>query len=178
MAETYSTPPHGVSAGEPNPVHVPPVEHPHTHERTDIATRPLWIFFGFFIVVAVLIHIGLYVLFFAYQRGETELDKERIRSAVRDVNLGPPEPRLQGIPGYNTRTPREDQQLMRIEDARRLNMYGPAQNGTARIPIDRAMDLLLERGLPVQPRQPQLGTQPTTRPATRPATQRGGPDAN
>ena len=162
MAETYSTATHG-SAGAPNPVHVPPVEHPHTHERTDIATRPLWVFMGFFIVISILIFVGLYVLFFAYERGEAERDKDRTRSLVNQVNPGPPAPRLQGIPGYNVRTPREDQQLMRIEDDKRLNTYGPEQNGTARIPIDRAMDLLLERGLPTQPQQP--------------TTQQGGPNA-
>jgi hypothetical protein len=56
--------------------------------------------------------------------------------------------------------------MMRLEDRQRLTTYGPAPNGTARIPIDRAMDLLLERGLPVQ-------QQPATQPATRRASQGG-----
>jgi len=164
MAETYSTTTHGHGgASAPNPVHVPRVEHPHTHEHTDIATRPLWIFMGFFIVITILIFVGLYVLFFAYERAENELDKDRKRSEVNQINTGPPGPRLQGIPGYNVRTPREDQQLLRIEDDKRLNTYGPEQNGAARIPIDRAMDLLLELGLPTQP-------QPTTQPT------QGGPN--
>ena len=163
MAESYPTTSHG-GAGAPNPVHVPPVQQPHTHERTDIATRPLWVFMGFFIVITILIHVGLYVLFFAYERSESEQDKQRTRSAVNQPNTGPPEPRLQGIPGFHVPTPREDQIRMREEDTKRLSAYGPEENGFAKIPIDRAIDLLLERGLPTQPR-----------PATQPT--HGGPDA-
>lgn len=157
MAETYPTDANDPS--QPNPVHVPPVEQPHTHERTDIATRPLWIFFGAFILIAIVTHIALYVLFFAYERSEAELDKGRVRSLVRQSQVGPPSPRLQGIPGFNVNTPREDMRIMRVEDRQRLTTYGPAQDGVARIPIDRAIDLLLERGLPVQQRST---TQPTT----------------
>jgi hypothetical protein len=153
MAEAYTT----------NPVHDLPLQQPHTHERTDIATRPLWIFVGVFLVISVIIQVGLYILFFAYERTETELDKNRTRSLVKQTDAGPAEPRLQGIPGFHLNTPREDAHRMRLEDAERLNSYGPEHEGVAKIPIGRAMDLLLERGLPVQ-------TQPSTRPVTQAAT--------
>jgi hypothetical protein len=168
MAEIFPTTTYGGGgggAGTPNPVYVSPVQQPHAHEHTDIATRPLWVFMGFFIVVTILIHVGLYVLFFAYERSESEQDKDRTRSAVNQPSTGPPEPRLQGIPGFHVPTPREDQQRMRVEDRQRLTSYAPEQNGFAKIPIDRAIDLLVERGLPTQP-------QPTTQPTTQ-----GGPDA-
>jgi hypothetical protein len=158
MAETYPASTHGGGADAPNPVNAPPLQQPHTHEHTDIATRPLWVFMAVFIVISLLIHVGLYVLFFGYERSESELDKDRTRSAVHPPDTGPPEPRLQGIPGFHLRTPRQDQQRMRLEDRQRLTGYAPEQNGFARIPVDRAIDLLVERGLPVQP-------QPATRPS-------------
>lgn len=159
MAETYTN----------HPVHDPPVQQPHTHERTDIATRPLWVFGGVFLVVCIIVQVGLYILFFAYERTETELDKGRTRSLVKQADAGPPEPRLQGIPGFHLNTPREDTHRMRLEDAERLNAYGREQDGFAKIPVERAMELLLERGLPAQ-------TQPATRPTTRAATITGGAD--
>ena len=158
MAETYGN----------NPVHDPPVQQPHTHERSDIQTRPLWVFGGVFLVISIIIHIALYVLFFAYERDEAERDKDRTRSLVKQTDDGPPEPRLQGIPGFHLNTPREDTHRMRLEDADRMSAYGREQDGFAKIPVERAMELLLERGLPAQ-------TQPITRPTTQ-AAATGGDD--
>jgi hypothetical protein len=47
----------------------------------------------------------------------------------------------------------QDLQQMRAREDEILGSYGwvDQQNGVTRIPIDRAMDLLLQRGLPVQP---------------------------
>lgn len=55
----------------------------------------------------------------------------------------PPGPRLQTDPEGELTT-------MRREQAERLSSYGWVQQGegTVHIPIDRAMDLLVERGLP------------------------------
>jgi len=69
-----------------------------------------------------------------------------------------PQPPLQPSPGHNT-TPPQDWQTMRDQDTRILSTYGwiDRRNQIARIPIDRAMDLLLQRGLPVatQPAPPE-----------------------
>lgn len=58
----------------------------------------------------------------------------------------PPEPRLQV-------TPPTDLELTRQKEDEMLNSYGwvDREAGVVRIPIDRAMDLLLERGLPTSP---------------------------
>lgn len=63
----------------------------------------------------------------------------------------PPEPRLQT-------EPKSDLQLTRGEQEQLLNSYGWSDQGTGkvRIPIDRAMDLVLQRGLPIR-RQPTEG---------------------
>ena len=67
----------------------------------------------------------------------------------------PPEPRLQP-------SPREDLAAMRAEENAQLRGYGWVDRGAgiARIPVDRAVEILLEQGLPVvtlpkPPAQPQ-----------------------
>lgn len=60
----------------------------------------------------------------------------------------PPQPRLEVQPAL------EYQQLLAHED-QVLSSYGwvDRKNGVVRIPIDRAMDLLLEQGLPTRKQQ-------------------------
>lgn len=57
----------------------------------------------------------------------------------------PPGPRLQA-------DPLQDWQAYRAQQQATLNSYGwvEQKSGVVRIPIDRAMDLLLQRGLPVR----------------------------
>ena len=110
------------------PTRAGPVEqHPERHEHTDVPTRPLKLFFAITIVLAIVIHIGLYVLFGTFDQAEQERDsKERQRSALarsREEKL-PPEPRLQGVPSLHERTPREDMEVMRRENDTLLNGYG------------------------------------------------------
>jgi len=61
----------------------------------------------------------------------------------------PPEPRLQVQPTVDLQKMRESQNEI-------LQSYGwvDKANGTVRIPIDRAMDLLLQRGLPTRQSPP------------------------
>jgi hypothetical protein len=57
----------------------------------------------------------------------------------------PPQPRLQA-------DPRQDLQRLRQQENTTLNSYGwvNPSGGVVKIPIDRAMDRILEKGLPVQ----------------------------
>lgn len=59
----------------------------------------------------------------------------------------PPEPRLQGAPG-NPLPPQEELRRMRAEAEATLESHGwvDEKTGIARIPIERAMKLLVERG--------------------------------
>ena len=59
------------------------------------------------------------------------------------VHQAPPNPRLQS-------SPTEDLQQLRADEARLLGGYGwvDREHVVVRIPIERAMDLVLERGLP------------------------------
>src|SRR2546422_5857297 len=61
----------------------------------------------------------------------------------------PPEPRLQGAPGHQI-SPQDELRQTRAEAEAALSSYGwvDEKTGIARIPIDEAIKLLGERGLP------------------------------
>ena len=63
-----------------------------------------------------------------------------------DVRVLPPNPKLQVAP-------RTELESYREIDKQELDTYGwvDKHNGVVRIPIDRAMDLVLQRGLPARP---------------------------
>jgi len=67
-----------------------------------------------------------------------------------DIRTLPPQPRLQV-------EPRLDLDHLRKHEDEILNSYGwvDQKAGTVRMPIDRAMDLLLKKGLPVRSNQPE-----------------------
>ncbi len=72
----------------------------------------------------------------------------------------PPEPRLQPEPKLDLRTMLDEQQKL-------LSSYGWSDQATGkvRIPIDRAMDLVLQRGLPVRPQTKANALENATQPA-------------
>ncbi|MGE5610829.1 MAG: hypothetical protein ACM359_16380 [Bacillota bacterium] len=138
-----------------------PTEHPERHEHSDIGPRPLIIFGLIVIGLAIVIHIGLYFLYGLYTILPAEQRKQQPRSAV-PLTIQVPSPRLQGLPGFNPNLPTVDMQLLKETYDRILSTSGPSeQPGQLRIPIDRAMQLLLQRGLPLPH---PASTQPTTPP--------------
>jgi hypothetical protein len=71
--------------------------------------------------------------------------EERPVMAVPVPSAFPPQPRLQAKPW-------EELQIMRQNEDRVLTTYGWVNKkaGTVRIPIDRAMEIVVEKGLPVR----------------------------
>ena len=67
-------------------------------------------------------------------------------SPFENVRVLPPQPRLQVKPGADLRSYCGDQM-------QKLDTYGwvDSANGVVRIPIDRAIDVTIERGLPARP---------------------------
>ncbi len=112
------------------------------HELRDVEIRPIVVF----LVVLGLLIVASFVSmawFFSY------LDAQE---AARDVPVSPlaeeqlpPEPRLQS-------TPRDELDEVLGQDEKRLNEYEwiDRDAGVVRIPIDRAMELIAERGLPAR----------------------------
>jgi hypothetical protein len=126
---------HGHKHGPPAGIH---------HETSDVHVRPLaWLGVG----LAALILISIVAV-----KGIFEfLDRQQARNdAVPPPMMiqrpqQPPEPRLQTTPVPNRK-------LIVEQETKLLTTYGwvDSKSGVARIPVDQAMKLLAERGLPVR----------------------------
>ena len=127
--------------------HVPhPDPHPESHEHSDVPIRPLAIALGAIAAVCVVTAVLLYWLFWNYKTSQEAT--ERPRTAVPTAKPVVPEPRLQGVPGFSGTHPTEDMRDQRLRYERELTSYGRSpEEGKAKVPIDRAMDLALERKL-------------------------------
>jgi hypothetical protein len=90
---------------------------------------------------------GLAILLSAVALSSTALLRalSNLRPPAVRRRLPPPEPRLQADPAADLR-------LMRAEEDAELNDYAwvDRSRGVIRLPIDRAMALLLQRGLPTR----------------------------
>lgn len=137
--------------------------HEQTHfEPTDINSRGTFlvgvsVFVGMWVIVCLLY---LYFSYLAHYRAEVSpppLPIEQHRNPL------PPEPRLQPHPP-------EDLKALRTREDWQLNHYSwiDQSKGVVAIPIDQAINILAQRGIPAQtapPRlvlsQPQAGTRET-----------------
>ncbi|NJN16353.1 MAG: hypothetical protein HC822_08805 [Oscillochloris sp.] len=111
------------------------------HQVTDIAVRPLVISgIGLFILIVVSIGLVIALLLVA---GSSGVDMSNTLSEAEALELQlPPEPRLE-------QNPLIDGTRIENEAFERLEGYGWIDEaaGTAHIPIERAMELTLERGV-------------------------------
>jgi hypothetical protein len=127
----------GVSPGGDRPAPVG------KHEASDVSTRAI-VRFGIGLGVAtVLVMVGMWGLFRWLKRHENRVDVPVSAMVSASLRRTPPEPRLEP----NPLVPR--QQLRARENAT-LTTAGwiDRANGVVRIPIDRAEELLVQRGLP------------------------------
>jgi hypothetical protein len=130
------------------------VEHPDVrHEPSDVNVRAIILTGLGIVVLATILYILLWLLFEALSGREVGLHLPPPPLADRPSGPLPPRPRLQS-------SPRSDLQEMRAEEDTILHSYGwvDEQAGVVRIPIERAMKLLAERGLPVRPGQQGQGS--------------------
>ena len=97
----------------------------------------------------MVISAGLVLLFNLFVAQRVEREPPKYPLAVGESPRVPPEPRLR-------RFPREDIMNFRIGEEAALHQYGWVDRnaGIVRIPIDEAMRLTLERGLPARPQDP------------------------
>jgi hypothetical protein len=125
-----------------------------THETRDISTRVVVVFGVSLVVGAILIHFIIWVLYVFYGSLQNEAYPRQYPMAQVGAPALPPTPRLQT-------QPREDLKNLRAEEQRRLDSYAwvDAARGDVHIPIDRAMEMLLQQGLPARQEAP-AGTSP------------------
>jgi hypothetical protein len=114
------------------------------HELKDVTPRPI---VGFCLGLLLLMALSLWVTRIMFDYFATrEAKSVSVPSLLKERPQFPPEPRLQVMPV---------QDLKQIRDAEQnlLHSYGwvNQQSGIVRIPIERAMQLIAERGLPSLP---------------------------
>ena len=109
----------------------------HRHETTDMDPKYVLYFAIALTVVGVVIQVGLWWMFRELERHQASLEKQ---PAIVIAPKAPPEPRLQI-------DPQGDLQELRRQEIEILTTYRwiDREKGIARIPIDRAMQVFLER---------------------------------
>jgi len=123
----------------------PPAVH---HETSDVNIRAVFGFGLGLTIVAVVIGGAVWLLFQYFSAREAQPSFTEYPLAVEQPRL-PPEPRLQT-------NPRQDLLDLRAREDQVLNSYSwvDKNTGVVRIPIDRAMQLIVERGLPTRQERP------------------------
>jgi hypothetical protein len=113
------------------------------HETTDAEVKPILFFLiglALLLVLALVAMTGLYQFLSSGKTTEVRIDSGLVDSAQI-----PPAPKLQA-------NPRDDLLSLGDYEKRRLNSYEWVDKNTGmfRIPIDRAMDIVGENGLPTR----------------------------
>jgi len=113
------------------------------HEKRDIDVRKVAVY-GIGLLLALCLS-GLAVTVLVFK--EVARENEGVTpSPIYDTRQTAPEPRLQARPALDLKKLREFEET-------RLHSYGwvDRSNGVVWIPIDRAMEMVLEKGLPSRP---------------------------
>ncbi len=108
-----------------------------THEKTDMNPAYVAYFAAGLIAVAVLVQLGIWWMFHRFEQAQ---EHRETPPALVEAPAPVPEPRLQV-------NPQQDLEEMIRQENEVLSTYGwiDRGRGIARIPIDRAMQLLLEK---------------------------------
>lgn len=111
------------------------------HEHADVNPAAI-ARFGIGLVFLCIISLALLVALFHYFQSVNVGTTTRVETAIKL----PPAPTLET-------TPIEDLHAIRAAEEQSLHSYGwvDPQHGIVRIPIDRAIDLVVQRGLPSRP---------------------------
>ena len=119
------------------------------HETTDVSIKWIAVVLSAFVVSAVVLHFALAGLQVGFKKQTERLDR-RLPGRIAEPAISTaitrfPDPTLQT-------SSRDDLQAFRACEEAQLNEYGWIDKtaGVVRIPIDRAIDILSERGLPVR----------------------------
>ena len=118
------------------------------HEPKDVNVKGLFIFAGSLLAFLLAMLLGLIVLFEGYQFVDHWLDARRARTEPGAESRVHTRPEYAG-PLLQVK-PEEDLRWMKRQNAQDLGDYGwvDRSNGVVRVPVDRAIDLIVQRGLP------------------------------
>jgi len=120
-----------------------PIDPSEGYEHRDANTRSLLMYGLGLVVVLVLVLLSMKWMFSYFAKSQPLGPPA---SPFENARVLPPEPRLQA-------KPRTDLRNYCGEQMEKLDTYGwvDQENGIVRIPIDRAIDVTVQRGLPARP---------------------------
>ncbi|MBS1788915.1 MAG: hypothetical protein JST85_14390 [Acidobacteria bacterium] len=136
-------------------------KHDNNHEQVEasgVKAKPILVFLAVLGVATAMV----YLIIVGVQAGLKKVDEmnpQQPETAIQSGKILPPEPRLQGAPEpdpdqpgktKNSMLPLEDMAAYRAKVNKQAASYGwvDQANGVAYIPIDRAKELIAEKGLP------------------------------
>lgn len=123
------------------------LRNPHVHHEPGDVNAPALTKFGLAMAILILVFlVGLWGMFEYLKNREAEVGLPPSPSALMNAQKQPPEPRLQ-------RHPAQDLRDWRAAEDRALGQYSwiDPDKGIVHIPVERAMELVVQRGLPVFP---------------------------
>jgi len=112
------------------------------HERRDVSVKAIVKFLVWLLVSAAVVQVAMWGLFKLFEARE-EPSAPLSSLVAASLKRTPPAPRLETQPLVL-------KAKLRAQEEARLNAYSWADRpgGVVRIPIERAMDLIVERGVP------------------------------
>jgi hypothetical protein len=117
------------------------------HERKDVNVFQISAFGIGLLLSCIVVVFAMWAMFdFLFAREDAKNADNPAASMMSERPKLPPEPRLQAAPKIEIKDLRADEDAI-------LNSYGwidPAK-GTVRIPIDQAIDIVTQKGLPSKP---------------------------
>jgi hypothetical protein len=128
------------------------------HEPDEISPRPIIRFAIGLIGIGIVAYVALWGLLKFFE-SQNEQNQPRLSPMASQQERLPPEPRLQMMPGSKSELKTPDYEMIeqRKDEQHQLETYGwtNKNTGAVRIPIDEAMKLIVQRGLPTQPQSGQ-----------------------
>lgn len=141
-----------------------------THEESDVNVRAILQFVVGLLVFAIIVQFLMWYMLRFFERRQDAQTPQAPPMALSDKERLPPEPRLQGAPGFGVdlgsgrredlalKEPAAEMKVVREQWDKILREGQKDQNGnTVAIPIEEAMRQVVDKGLPTRP---QTGGQP------------------
>ena len=126
-------------------------------ETRDVKARTIYIYLAVLAVSVVLSYVVcVFVLRITTKiAADSDTPPPPVRMEMKDYLTMPPEPRLQGVPGHGTDPQYDLREKMRDDnEANEKAGWIDQTNGIAQIPVQDAMKIVAEKGLPAVPTPP------------------------
>jgi len=142
---------HGAAHGSDGELRNPDV----SYEKADVQPTTIYWYLGALAIAVILSYVVCVYVFRLTTKMAVEYDtpppviRQEMGSAYENM---PPEPRLQGVPGHSN-DPQTDLRLKIEADTEANQKYGwiDQNAGIAQIPVQDAMKIIAEKGLPGAP---------------------------